>query len=173
MIFLKPPSAALVAPPDAPLRVPLPQGRGSVHYETEIVFRVGPDGATCDAVTLGLDLTLRDVQAAAKAAGHPWDAAKVFPGAAVLGAWVPLASFDDWADTPFTFALNGDVKQTGRGRDMITPPPAALAAAAATVGVVPGDLLFTGTPAGVGPVVVGDAARVAWGGRVAYDVVFE
>ena len=78
VLFLKPPSAA-VAPAGSPpaVEVALPRGRGSCHYETEIVFRVGADGATLDAVTLGLDLTLRDEQAAAKKAGHPWESAKV------------------------------------------------------------------------------------------------
>jgi len=78
VLFLKPPSSA-VAPVGTPpaLEVSLPRGRGSCHYETEIVFRVGPDGVALDAVTLGLDLTLRDEQNAAKKAGHPWESAKV------------------------------------------------------------------------------------------------
>lgn len=84
IFFLKPPSAA-VCPTCASVdengrtsvQVTLPRGRGSCHYETEVVLRVGADGASFDAVTLGLDLTLRDVQNAAKKAGHPWEAAKV------------------------------------------------------------------------------------------------
>jgi 2-keto-4-pentenoate hydratase/2-oxohepta-3-ene-1,7-dioic acid hydratase in catechol pathway len=78
VIFFKPPSAAVEAA-GSPLSatVTVPRGRGSCHYEAELVFRVGADGKTFDAVTLGLDLTLRDEQAAAKKAGHPWEAAKV------------------------------------------------------------------------------------------------
>jgi 2-keto-4-pentenoate hydratase/2-oxohepta-3-ene-1,7-dioic acid hydratase in catechol pathway len=78
VIFLKPPSAAVEAA-GSPLTVSVtvPRGRGSCHYETEVVLRVGPDGGGFDAVTLGLDLTLRDEQNAAKKAGHPWEAAKV------------------------------------------------------------------------------------------------
>lgn len=174
MIFLKPPSAAVTAPAGARTSVRLPTGRGSVHWETEIVFRVAQDDAgRCDAVTLGLDLTLRDVQAEAKKRGWPWDTAKVFPGAAVLAApWIPLADFPDWDATPFTFTLNGDVKQRGAGRDMLTPPAAALAAAAATVGVRPGDLLFTGTPAGVGALTAGDVGVLEWGDRLRAEVEF-
>jgi hypothetical protein len=78
IFFLKPPSAAACGQcAGDPVRVTVPRGRGSCHYETEVVFRVGPDGAGFDAVTLGLDLTLRDEQNAAKKAGHPWEAAKV------------------------------------------------------------------------------------------------
>jgi len=80
IFFLKPPSAAAGGGGpggSGPVSVAIPRGRGSCHYETEVVLRVGSDGASFDAVTLGLDLTLRDVQNAAKKAGHPWEAAKV------------------------------------------------------------------------------------------------
>ena len=81
VFFLKPPSAAVAPPsPGGTVEVTVPKGRGSCHYETEVVFRVGPDGGGFDAVTLGLDLTLRDEQNAAKKAGHPWEAAKVREG---------------------------------------------------------------------------------------------
>lgn len=175
MIFLKPPSAIVSAQAGARTRVRLPTGRGSVHWETEIVFRVSADDATrCDAVTLGLDLTLRDVQAEAKKRGWPWDTAKVFPGSAVLVTpWIELSTFKDWADEPFGLSLNGVSKQLGRGRDMLTPPAAALATAAASVGVCPGDLLFTGTPAGVGALTAGDVAVLEWGDRLRAEVEFE
>lgn len=174
MIFLKPPSSAVVAAAGARTSIPLPRGRGAIHYETEIVLRVSEnDATTCDAVTLGLDLTLRDVQAAAKRRGWPWEAGKVFPGAAVLAApWVRLGEFQDWASVPFTFTLNGEQRQRGVGSDMLTQPSAALAAAAATVGVRPGDLLYTGTPAGVGPLTPGDVGVLEWGGRVRVEVEF-
>ena len=174
MIFLKPPSSVVVADGGKRTTVTLPRGRGAIHYETEIVLRVSQHvTTTCDAVTLGLDLTLRDVQATAKKRGWPWETAKVFPGSAVLAApWVDLASFPDWASVPFTFTLNGEQRQRGLGSDMSTPPAAALAAAAATVGVRPGDLLFTGTPSGVGPLTPGDVGVLEWGDRVRVEVEF-
>lgn len=174
VLFLKPPSAAVaVKAGENRVAVKLPRGRGSVHYETEIVLHLGPDASTFDAATLGLDLTLRDVQAAARAKGSPWETAKVWPGSAVLGPWLDLKSMGDYLDAEFTFELNGKTVQRGVGRDMVSCPATALEAAATTVGVAPGDLFFTGTPAGVGPLAPGDVGVLKWGDRLAVEVAFE
>ena len=200
VIFLKPPSAAVcVREGEGRVVVQLPRGRGSVHYECEIVLRVGADGggrgrggglfpgaarasdllprrspaSSFDQATQGLDHTQRDVQADARAKGSPWETAKVWPGSAVLGPWLELGSVPDWLDTEFTFELNGTIVQRGLGRDMVSGPAAALAAATATVGVSANDLFFTGTPAGVGPLAPGDVGWLRWGGWLAVEAVFE
>ena len=99
-------------------------------------------------------------------------ARQVFAGSAVLGPWLPLAAFPDYMSVPFSFALNGAVVQTGVGSEMTTHPGPAVDLAAALFPLLPGDLLFTGTPAGVGPVVPGDAGTLAWGDRLSYSVKF-
>ena len=73
---------------------------------------------------------------------------QVFPGSAVVGPWVPLSDFPDWAAVRFAFTLEGKEVQSGRGSDMMTSPAPALAVARGLFGVRPGDWLFTGTPAG-------------------------
>ena len=171
VVFLKPPSCAVFAkkqegheelPPLAVVEVP--RGRGSCHYETELVLRVAADGKSFDAVTIGLDLTLRDVQNECKKTGHPWESAKVFRGAAVLGDWVPLQASSDpsaYLDFPFEFDLAGHRNvQTGVGSEMMVLPEKALKYVDSLFEVFPGDLFFTGTPAGVGPVVPGQEAEV-------------
>lgn len=172
VVFLKPPSCAVYAKKaegttteeDLPVAVvEVPRGRGSCHYETELVLRVGADGKAFDAVTIGLDLTLRDVQSESKEAGHPWESAKVFRGAAVLGDWVPLLPSTDasYLDLPFELDLAGRSRvQSGVGSEMMVLPQAALKHVDSLMEVCPGDLLFTGTPAGVGPVLPGQEAEV-------------
>ena len=182
VVFLKPPSCAVFAKrenergtattcPSPPLAVvEVPRGRGSCHYETELVLRVGADGRSFDAVTIGLDLTLRDVQNECKKTGHPWESAKVFRGAAVLGDWVPLPAApasaaasppSSYLDLPFELDLAGRRNvQTGVGSEMMVLPEAALKYVDSLMAVCPGDLLFTGTPAGVGPVLPGQEAEV-------------
>lgn len=169
VVFLKPPSCAVYAKKEEGADLPVaavevPRGRGSCHYETELVLRVGADGKSFDAVTIGLDLTLRDVQNECKKTGHPWESAKVFRGAAVLGDWVPLpsdASPSSYLDLPFELDLAGRSRvQSGVGSEMMVLPQAALKHVDSLMEVCPGDLLFTGTPAGVGPVLPGQEAEV-------------
>lgn len=180
VVFLKPPSCAVFAKKSEqggggtttteegqlPVAVvEVPRDRGSCHYETELVLRVGADGKSFDAVTIGLDLTLRDVQNECKKTGHPWESAKVFRGAAVLGDWVPLHSdaspSSSYLDLPFELDLAGRSRvQSGVGSEMMVLPQAALEHVDSLMEVCPGDLLFTGTPAGVGPVLPGQEAEV-------------
>lgn len=202
VVFLKPPSCAVVAsspssPPSSPSSpssvvpvavVRVPRGRGSCHYETELVLRVGsvveseggsPSSGSAaviefDAVTIGLDLTLRDVQRECKDTGHPWESAKVFRGSAVLGEFVPLSSLspsDDssssaaspssYLDLPFELDLDGKTVQKGAGSEMMMLPRDAIRYVHGELFEVrPGDLFFTGTPAGVGPVLPGQVAEV-------------
>jgi 2-keto-4-pentenoate hydratase/2-oxohepta-3-ene-1,7-dioic acid hydratase in catechol pathway len=173
VIFLKPPSTVIQA--DAPgtmIEVPLPRGRGSVHHELEIVLRLkcDQDRVRFDAVTLGLDMTLREVQAGLKKNGHPWEMGKVFAGSAILGPWIALDQFAEHLDKEFSLSIDGSVKQRGRGRDMRVSPGDCLASVAEWLPLESGDVLFTGTPAGVGSVEVGQVAELAWGGRALFRV---
>jgi acylpyruvate hydrolase len=160
LIFMKPPSS--VVPAGAP--IPLPRNRGSIHHEAELVIRLSGGGADIpaaralahiDAITLGLDLTLRDLQAGLKQRGAPWELAKAFDGAAPLGDWTPYKGQDLQA-LEFTCHVNGALRQSGNTADMLFPVPRLIHILSTTWALQPGDVVFTGTPAGVGPLVPGD-----------------
>lgn len=170
VLFLKPPSAHVQATGKGEtLRVKLPSGRGEIHHECEIVGRLGEKGRI-DAVTLGLDMTLREVQASLKKGGHPWEVSKVFEGSALLGPWIPVGQFEGYLDTEFSFSVGGKTRQKGLGREMRVSPERCIAYAAGFFPILPGDLLFTGTPAGVGPVRPGDLGELRWGSELTFRV---
>ena len=147
VIFNKPWSCAVCAAKNGDtISVSLPEHRGTVHFETEIVLRVGPGDSIAD-VTLGLDLTLRDLQKRLKQNSHPWEIGKVFPGAAVIGPWCNLAE-QDYLEKEFTLSIDGKLRQKGLGRDMGLKPIDTIKYIAEKFLVCEGDLIFTGTPAG-------------------------
>lgn len=146
-------------------QVPYPPLTGELHHEVELVVALGGGGAgvtteqAADMVygyAVGVDLTRRDVQQAAKRDRHPWDLAKGFDHAAPLGTIVP----QDHGFLPqrgaIALAVNGRDRQRGDLGDMIWSVPALLAELSRHVRLMPGDLVFTGTPAGVGALAVGD-----------------
>lgn len=147
VIFAKP-ASALVGPGAS---VPYPPGTSDLHFEAELVAAIGPDGVWGYAV--GLDLTRRDVQAECKAAGRPWERAKAFAHSAPLGA---IRAGAVAADAALTLHLNGELRQRGRLSDMIWGVADIVEYLRADMGLGAGDLVFTGTPAGVGAVVPGD-----------------
>ena len=155
VVFMKP--ASCVVAPGQPVR--LPRGRGSVHHEAELVVRIGARGAV-DALTLGLDLTLRDLQNDLKKKGAPWELCKAFDGAAPLGAWVPYAG-QDLQQIEFACDVNGTRRQTGHTKDMLFPVARLLDILSRTWALQPGDIVYTGTPAGVGPLVAGDVVTLS------------
>jgi 2-keto-4-pentenoate hydratase/2-oxohepta-3-ene-1,7-dioic acid hydratase in catechol pathway len=154
VVFLKPERAVTTG-----RGIRLPAGAGEVHHEAEVVVRVGADGE-CEAVALGLDLTDRTRQQAAKAAGLPWAEAKGFRGAAPLGPFVPVSRAPPLGGIRFLLRVNGEVRQRGDTASMLRPVPELLRAIDAWYGLSPGDLVFTGTPAGVGPLRDGDALEL-------------
>jgi 2-keto-4-pentenoate hydratase/2-oxohepta-3-ene-1,7-dioic acid hydratase in catechol pathway len=172
VLFLKPPSVICRVSQEKLGRVKLPQGRGMVHYECEIILLLN-EKAQVEAVSLGLDMTLRDVQVGLKKQGHPWELAKVFKDSAVVGPWIPIEKFPGYLDEPFTFSLEGVVRQNAQGREMRTPPQACLEYAQLMFPIVAGDILFTGTPAGVGAVLAGQKGELRWGDYLKYEVLFE
>jgi fumarylpyruvate hydrolase len=177
VVFLKP-STALRLPGEA---VRLPRDRGPVHHEIEIAVWLGAGGADLDpaeagslvaAYGLGLDLTLREVQERAKQGGKPWTLAKGFDGSLPLSPLVPAASVSDPAGLRFRLEVNGSPRQTGEARRMLVPIPELLASISAWITLEPGDLILTGTPAGVGPLVPGDEARMILEGHLESTVRF-
>jgi fumarylpyruvate hydrolase len=145
--------------------IPFPLETGNCHYEMELVvafgapaFRVAADEAL-DCVygyACGLDMTRRDLQFAARDEGKPWDFGKDFENAAVVGPITPKAGFGTVADQRITLSQNGAVRQDARLSEMIRGVPGLIEWLSRFYHIQPGDLLFTGTPAGVGPIAPGD-----------------
>ncbi|HEV6965417.1 MULTISPECIES: fumarylacetoacetate hydrolase family protein [Roseateles] len=145
--------------------VPYPTETRNYHYEMELVlvlgapvFRASPEAALAAiwGYAPGLDMTRRDLQAAAKAAGKPWDTAKGFDQSAILGEIVRVADVGLLQRGAITLAVNGVEKQRGDLADMIWNPAEIVANLSQLYHLQPGDLIYTGTPAGVGAVVPGD-----------------
>lgn len=171
LLFIKP--ATALAPLTDPVR--LPTGQGDVHYETELAIligetltRAGEDEArgAIAGVGLALDLTLRALQSDLKARGHPWERAKAFDGACPLSAFVPLRDTDDPARLSFTLTIDGDTRQRGDTRDMVTAVLPLIAHISRTFTLQPGDVVLTGTPAGVGTLHSGQQLTLELDGRL-------
>ena len=160
VIFCKPDSALL--PPRNPFVIP--PWTQDVHHEIEWVLRVGKVGKFIeprfayryfDAMTVGLDFTARDLQTELKNKGLPWERAKGFDGSAVLGTWSPMPA--EPTDHQIRLEKNGITVQSGNTRDFLTPLEELIAFISTYFTLKKGDLIFTGTPAGVGPVKPGDS----------------
>ncbi|MEO5970401.1 MAG: fumarylacetoacetate hydrolase family protein [Bdellovibrionia bacterium] len=171
VLFLKPASAGYVVGNSELGKITIPKNRGMVHYECEIILRLNAK-AQVTAVSLGLDMTLRDVQVDLKKQGHPWELAKVFKDSAVVGPWIPIEKFPTYLDEPFTFSLEGTLRQNAKGREMRTAPEDCLQYAREVFPILDGDIMFTGTPVGVGAVVAGQKGEVRWGNRLNYEINF-
>jgi len=173
VLFLKPASVLrMVSQSDEPLPLVIPRNAGTLHHEVEIVLRLDKGGYRIDvkdaermigAVSIGLDMTLRDRQTTLKKNGHPWTTGKVFPDAAVIGPWLRVSEFPDYLQEKFSLAVDGTLRQQGFGKDMVMSPAECVAYASEFFPLCPGDLIFTGTPAGVGPVLPGQKGTLSWG----------
>jgi 2-keto-4-pentenoate hydratase/2-oxohepta-3-ene-1,7-dioic acid hydratase in catechol pathway len=177
LLFLKPPSALL--PGGGELR--LPTWSREVHHEVELVALLGEDlrdadperaAAAVAAYAVGLDLTARDVQARAKEKGHPWSVAKGWPGSAPVSAFRPAGEIEDSERIALRLEVNGEARQEDTTASMLWPVPRLLSFASSRLALEAGDLLFTGTPAGVGPLRPGDrvVAEAAGVGRLELSV---
>lgn len=183
VLFLKPPSVLRAASkPGERLRLRLPPGATEVHHECEIVLLISRDGyrmsvaearAAIGAVSLGLDMTLRDVQTRLKKQGHPWEVSKAFLDAAVVGPWIDVKGFEGYLNERFSLTVDGLLKQSACGREMSLKPEECVAYASEHFQLKAGDLVFTGTPAGVGPVRPGQTAELVWGERLRYAASWE
>ena len=162
LLFIKPGSC--VVPLDGGFAIPTE--RGSVRYEAEIAVLIGkPLSAkpsreeVLDAISgfaPALDLTLRDKQAELKAKGLPWEIAKSFDGAAVIAPFVVSSTFADVTDIGIRLSINGEVRQDGNSAQMLNPIVPMIQYMAGCFSLQAGDVILTGTPAGVGPLNVGD-----------------
>jgi 5-carboxymethyl-2-hydroxymuconate isomerase len=163
VLFLKPPSAIVH---DGGV-VRLPEGTADVHHEVEMVVVIGKSGrAIAEAAAfehvlgyaVGLDLTARDVQAEAKKKGEPWTLAKGFDGAAPVSTVAPRAEVGDGSGLRLSVEVSGATRQDDTTSKMIHGVASLVALASRWITLERGDLLFTGTPSGVGPVRPGDVA---------------
>ena len=162
VIFLKPPSVLQQCPHwNETIHVSYPQNRGEVHHEIEIVLQVGAD-CKISAVTIGLDLTLRTEHTKLKKAGHPWTIGKVFKDAAIIGPWIKIADFPQYLYNEFSLTIDNEIRQQCYGREMTMKPGELISYISQYFPVCPGDIIFTGTPAGVGPLAATSLATLQW-----------
>jgi 2-keto-4-pentenoate hydratase/2-oxohepta-3-ene-1,7-dioic acid hydratase in catechol pathway len=161
MIFLKPTSAlAYTTTP-----ITLPNFSNDIHYETELVVLIGKSGSDISTenaldyvagYAIGLDLTARDIQAQAKTKGHPWTLAKGFKGSACVSDFIPRDQLPNAQECYFELTQNNQVKQRGDTRLMLFTIPTLIHYISSVFGLTEGDLIFTGTPEGVGKISSGD-----------------
>ncbi len=160
VIFMKPDSAILKD--GKPFFIP--DFSNEIHYETELVVRINRLGKNIaprfahryyDAVTVGIDFTARDLQRKFREEGHPWELCKGFDSSAAIGAFVPVDRFKDIQQLNFSLQIDGKEMQAGCTADMLFKVDDIIAYVSQFVTLKIGDLLFTGTPAGVGPVHIG------------------
>ncbi|WP_193073552.1 fumarylacetoacetate hydrolase family protein [Pseudomonas sp. FME51] len=167
LLFIKP-STSVVSMVDG---FRLPVGRGAVHYETEIALLIGSPlsgtvspadaAAAITGVGLALDLTLRELQDQLKSKGHPWERAKAFDAACPLSPFVQLDQAPALNAIALELKINDELRQQGTSADMITPIVALLQHIAGVFSLLPGDVVITGTPAGVGVLNPGDELELA------------
>ncbi|UVI29590.1 fumarylacetoacetate hydrolase family protein [Paenibacillus spongiae] len=163
MIFSKPTHA--LHPAEGILR--LPGGVGEIHHELELVVRIGapyeagrPLGQLIDGIALGIDWTARDVQSALKEKRHPWLLAKGFKGSAVLSEFIPYEGDSRFSELQFSLTKNGATVQAGSPAEMIFSIQALVDYIGLHFGLDAGDIIYTGTPAGVGAVQDGDVIEM-------------
>lgn len=160
MVFMKPPSALLVN--NKPFYYP--EFTQDLHFEVELVIKIGKNGKhiqpefAADYISeigLGIDFTARDLQNKCKEKGHPWEIAKGFDGSAVISSFIPVAAVNRHA-IEFALHKNGQQVQHGNSKDMIFSFEDIIVYTSQFFKLQMGDLIYTGTPAGVGPVQIGD-----------------
>lgn len=167
MIFSKPTHALVEANGQ---NVFLPSNQGEIHYETEFVIHLSQSykkgiqvEEIVDQIALGIDFTLRDVQSNLKAKGHPWLLAKGFRNSALITSFHPFLGVDPCKKTDFSLLKNGLQIQKGNISDMIFDLQTIIDFCGEQFGLGQGDLIYTGTPAGVGKVIDGDHLQLFWG----------
>ncbi|BBE33491.1 fumarylacetoacetate hydrolase family protein [Sphingosinicella microcystinivorans] len=174
--FFSKPADAVV---ESGATLPFPIQTNNLHHEVELVVALGAGGsdvAVADAGAMifghaaGIDLTRRDLQADAKAKGRPWDMAKGFDASAPVGALTPGAPPTAGA---ITLRVNGDLRQNGDLSQMIWNVAEVISKLSSYVALAPGDLIFTGTPAGVGPILPGETLVAEIAGTAPVEIRFE
>jgi acylpyruvate hydrolase len=145
-----------------------------IHHEVELVLKISKAGKNIlpefahkyyDEIGIGIDFTARDLQAKCKEKGLPWEKAKAFDGSAPLGNFVNKNEFDDLRAISFQLDLNGKTVQTGNTKDLLFSFEAVIAYVSKFITLKTGDLIYTGTPEGVGPVNIGDKLEAKIGAK--------
>ncbi len=143
----------------------IPDDLGQIDYETELVVRICRLGKSIpqrfahryyDAVTVGIDFTARELQRKLRDAGQPWDLCKGFDGAAAIGDWMSVEKFRDIQSIRFRLDINGNTVQQGFSGDMLFKVDELIAYISRYFTLKTGDIIYTGTPVGVGPVKIDD-----------------
>ncbi len=165
VIFIKP-ASCLVGPGE---KIHFPKHGTQLHHEVEIVVQVGSEGRVVReeealsficSITVGLDLTLRDIQEDLKKKGLPWEIAKAFEQSAPIGNFVPYDQSVDLKNILFGCKVNGIERQRGNTGEMIFSIGKLLVELSKIWMLHPGDLIYTGTPSGVGPLKIGDSIEI-------------
>ncbi len=175
VIFMKPSTAML----NKGEHLTIPSFTKDLHYEAELVLRVNKIASKvknahvmdyCDAISVGIDFTARDIQNDLKAKGLPWEKAKAFDDSAVIGEWIPLT--EDMFENPFHYSMtqNGNIVQEGDSSLMIYGLPQIIESITEFFTLYPDDLIYTGTPAGVGPTHKGDVFEGFFEGKSVFKL---
>ncbi|WP_340156975.1 fumarylacetoacetate hydrolase family protein [uncultured Maribacter sp.] len=161
VVFIKPDSSVLPKQQD----FYIPEFSNDVHYEVEVLVKIKKVGKHIskefaptyyDEIGLGIDFTARDLQSKLKEKGLPWEKAKGFDGAAVIGEWLPKTDFENINDLNFTLVKNNEVVQKGNTSLMLWKIDEIIAYVSTFFMLKKGDIIFTGTPAGVGKISPND-----------------
>ena len=161
VVFLKPETALIKG--EAPFYYP--DFSTNIHHEIELVLKISKEGKYIqpqfahryfEEIGLGIDFTARDLQDQCKAKGLPWEIAKAFNGSAPIGNFKPVSEFSDLKNIDFHLEINGEVKQKGNTSLMLFDFATIIAYVSQFFTLKKGDLIYTGTPAGVGAVQTGD-----------------
>lgn len=175
VVFIKPDSAVLPKEQD----FYIPEFSNNVHYEVEVLIKIKKAGKHIDErfahtyydeVGLGIDFTARDIQAQLKEKGLPWEKAKGFDGAAVVGNWLPKSNFKDLDDLNFSLIKNGETVQQGNTRLMLWKIDELISYVSKYFMLKKGDIVFTGTPAGVGKISTNDYLSGVLEGKELFSV---
>ena len=175
VVFIKPDSAILPKEQD----FYIPEFSNDVHYEVEVLVKIKKVGKHIakefahkyyDEVGLGIDFTARDLQSKLKAKGLPWEKAKGFDGAAVVGNWLPKKKFQSMDDLSFSLVKNGETVQDGNTSLMLWKIDEIIAYVSTFFMLKKGDIIFTGTPAGVGKVSPNDYLVGTLEGEQLFDI---
>ena len=166
VIFLKPDSSLIAK--NQPFFIP--EFSNEIHYEIELILKFNRLGKHIskdfayeyfDQISLGIDFTARDLQQKLKINGHPWEKAKAFDNSALIGSWIDVEKFKDLSNINFYLKKNGKVVQSGNSSNMIWKIDELISEVSSYFTIKIGDIMFTGTPEGVGKVSIDDVLELS------------
>lgn len=178
VFFLKP-DTALLKPGEDFFH---PEFTSNIHHEVELVLKISKAGKHIqeqfahkyyEEIGIGIDFTARDLQDICKTKGLPWEKAKAFDGSAPIGKFLPKSQFTDLRNISFYLNINGERRQSGNSGDMQFHFHHIIAYISQFITLKTGDLIFTGTPAGVGPVHVGDTLEAGIGNESLFSLTIK